>query len=445
MAFNDSSRRVRHLVKLASEIQHIIRYLCGAGDGLTTKAANLVAVLLRLEKEAAKSHSPLNRHGDMLKEDLTRLSDDCQKTLNDTASFLSKYRALTEHERRLLDSQETIFFNDRHKDVSLKLWADFNNYAFEISLITVEASMSLIGQLEADMFAAGYTLRMAVNRVTADLLANNNPSITMVARHPGGRTTLWKELQRKLLTEGLSGRVVNQHRERILTYVKALVESSASEDSAGASTSYKGDSDRPPGGCSGDCDTYHHEDDEGFIGKTPSRKRTRSDGDESRQTRRDTKTDSFQSPTQPERNTIWVPSDPRQVFRSFWEREGSELPDGDDDTLTKFLNEKLSFGQTQERLQQLSLRDQVRAIYRSLSFEYEPQYKALLSERFSEAGQCLNDYVVLIHGIDYKVINKMDELHHNDDTDLRAIRKKIIDKANRILEDLEVVKEGLVD
>lgn len=120
--------------------------------------------------------------------------------------------------------------------------------------------------------------------------------------------------------------------------------------------------------------------------------------------------------------------------------QGDGAKIADDDFLTDFLNE-VPFHAGEP----LSLRDQVRKIYRTFCWTYESQCEALLSETAGHDRNDIKKYLGLIHDVENQVVLKLDQLHLGEDQELRGIRKKIINKVQLMLDALETAKEELVD
>ncbi|KAL8643640.1 MAG: hypothetical protein Q9226_008221, partial [Calogaya cf. arnoldii] len=105
-----------------------------------------------------------------------------------------------------------------------------------------------------------------------------------------------------------------------------------------------------------------------------------------------------------------------------------------DDLLADFLEEE------EQPSKEHALRSQLRDAYRILYEDYEPQYELTV---FFEAGQDKQDSKLvagLIHDIENRVVMKLDNLELGQDASLRNLRKMIINKAQKMLDDLEKIK-----
>lgn len=126
------------------------------------------------------------------------------------------------------------------------------------------------------------------------------------------------------------------------------------------------------------------------------------------------------------------------VYQTFMQGEGAKI--ADDEFLTEFLNE-VPF----HTAAPLSLRDRMRKLYRTFCWTYESKCEALLSERAGHDTSDIKKYSGLIHEVESQVVLKLDQLHLGEDQELRRIRKKIINKVQGVLDELEKAKEELVD
>ena len=162
-----------------------------------------------------------------------------------------------------------------------------------------------------------------------------------------------------------------------------------------------------------------------------SRKRTRSNEDWSR---KNSKTNSFESSNGPSTYRGLRFSDPVELFQTFEEREGARI--ADEELLADFLNER-PISVTNPT----NPRDQIREIYRSFCENYENRCDTLLGQRSGQDNEDSKEYLGLIHDIEKRVVLELDGIPPGNDDDLRGIRRKIIEKMQRILESLEAAKE----
>ena len=431
------------LIRRVSSIRDTSQKICDVQHDFTREAENLYCVLRRLQQEVTQdNNSPLNRMGDMRRVELRQFSKRCLQNLVKSEDFLT--RCITYHELQtsILDTKDKIPLSDTDKEVLSKFREDFKYNAFHISQLTVKASMESIGEAKGQMDKAGFTLRYAINKLTAYLLANNEHSISKTAAPSIGDVALWDKVFYHLREEGMSDDFLRGHRSSILAYIKAIERRTAFEHTLDPPINIgdcgtaqweaaqgKSDHDSQSSKC--------YDDSEEHPGKPLSRKRTRSNEDNTpRQTRRDSRTNDFQS--QPSTTQAQNPgfrfSDPYKVFQTFKEKDGAEF--AEEEMLTDFLDE--------EPAQPPNARDQVREIYQAYDDKYDRRCAALLSRRSSQdRKRDVKEYAGLIHEVETQVLTKLDEVPLGDDKVLRGIRKKIIDKVKKVLEDLDQAKARL--
>lgn len=120
--------------------------------------------------------------------------------------------------------------------------------------------------------------------------------------------------------------------------------------------------------------------------------------------------------------------------------QGDGAKIADDEFLTNFLHEVPCHASVP-----LGLRDQMRKIYQTFYWTYESKCLALLSETAGQDSNDIRKYLCLIHDVEDQVLLKLDQLHLGKDQELRGIRKKIVNKVQSVLDELEKAKEELVD
>ena len=248
--FND---RLESLIRRAIKTRDAIQEICGLQDDLSHEADNLYCVLLRLQQESSRDNSSFRIPGDPRRVEIKQLSDGCIKHLDETDDFLLRYRAFSDLKKNILESEDEIPFSDSEKAVLNIFRSDFIKYAFHLSLLTVKASMDSLGEIKDQIDNAGFTLRYAVNKVAARLLAENQIGISVLAGHPSGDGTLWDELYYALKDEHISVASLKKYREPILLYIKALARRTAFENthtpadsgSGGPTKSSEGNSKTP--------------------------------------------------------------------------------------------------------------------------------------------------------------------------------------------------------
>ena len=439
MAFNTAKDELQKLIQHATNTRHIAQAICGLQHDLTHEILNLYRVLRRLQREVYRDESPLLRLGDTRKNELKSYSEGCAKILDDSNDFLTKYRELCDLKKSILQSEIELPFSAADKEVLNKFRSDLIYYVFQLSQITVKASMDSLGEVKDQIDSAGFTLRFALNTIAARILAENQICISALAEHPKGDTTLWEELHQALIDEGLASSFVKEYRKPILAYIKALERRTAFEgiDPPGNSASNSGFYNKDTNKFSrrdsdATCGTGLSKDSQDGGMPPLSRKRTRSNEEWSRKT---SKTNSFESSKEPTTPRGFRFSDPMKVFQTFMEREGAKI--ADDEILSDFINEKAAYMRVPT-----DPRDQLREIYRSFCDDYEHRCETLLAQIPGQDNKDIKEYSGLINFIDKRVILELDGIDLGDDDDLRAIRRKIIVKMQRILERLEAAKES---
>ena len=277
---------------------------------------------------------------------------------------------------------------------------------------------------QIDETGEAHALRFAVTRITSRLMASGdmaNSAVTKASVHDG---SLWGKIHSRLLKEGFAGAFIEQRRKIIMAFVLALEKSSTySTESPASRTRDHGPTHihyrSEPEDSGGEYTRKHRR-------KTPSRKRARSAGNESRKAHCGNGT----------RETRFVRfEDPEMVFGS---------PNANDDISTDYpKDEPASFSPSRGTSSQTYLRQQLEEINDALYDNYAPRYQALLSQKFSQTPELVRRYEALINELDKQVIDKIDGLQPGTDEALRSLRKKIVDRAQRMLSDLETAKRSL--
>ena len=433
MAFETIRNEVASLIRYTTKTRDVVQATCGLNHDLSREANNLRCILLRLECEidTDPNESPLVRHGDTRKDNLEYLLEGCTSVLDDMMTYLVRYKAKHDQEQSILASKDRTSFNEAEKAVLHKFHADLIYYAFHLAHLIVKASMDSLGEVKDRIDDAGYSLRFGVNITIARLLANNEISISELMQHPNGDVKLWKELHQELEGEGFAISFLEDHRYPILTYVKAVERSS-----------FRIDCELPIPPSPG-----IPQDDRYFTKSPLSRKRTRSNEMPSRVARLDSKTNSFDSFTdldtkkdQQSRKAFRF-SDPLEVFQKFMDRDGIRL--NDEEVLSEFLSEETFSRDGRDTSN--PLRDQAREIYKTFCNKYEKRCDLLLERegKLDQGGNDLKETLFLIYEIERHVLEKLDLLEPGHDKDLRSIRKKLVDKVQRTLDDLEKAKTSL--
>ena len=255
MASDTFSDRLESLIRRAIKTRDAIQEFCSVQHDLSREAGNLYIVLRRVQQEASRDNSPFRKPGDSRRDDLIKFSDGCTKLLDENDDFLLQYQALSDFKKSILQSEIEIPFSASDKAVLNNFRSGFIFYAFHLSHLTVKTSMDSLDEVKDQIDDAGYTLRIAVNRIAALLLAENQISISALAGRPSGDGTLWGEVYFLLLKEGFSSSFLKERQKSILLYIKALEGRTAFEHtympadggSAGTSKTSEGNSKTPKG------------------------------------------------------------------------------------------------------------------------------------------------------------------------------------------------------
>lgn len=444
MASNNSPSLIRPLVQLAAKTKKTSDAVCGELAEITLKLKNLYGVLRRLQEEANKAGSALNRHGATCREGLTASSDNCKLSLSNCDEFLLAYETLNDQEKRLLASRENTPFSSRQKAIMKLFCSQFSHLGIHLSELLVAASMDSLGRTKERMDGAGQAVRFAVNRFTARLIASNDLSMSALVQSHKYEDTLWAKLYDELLGDGFSGSFLAPYRNVILAYVKALERRNAFDSGADSQHDNKGDfctspepDDRdhpkPYGDGEGNQTSTYPKNRENHHRGAPSRKRTRSSGGHSRQIPQETKTETVPSSTDNGAGRGYQFTDPAIVFKKFLEEEEPSLQD--DEILADFLKEEDDLNQYS------NLRNQMRHICSKLCGEYEARLKTLLNQNPTSTAQKNKEFLSLDFGIEKDVMSELDQPKFGTD-ELRSLRKKIINKAHRMLRELETAKNG---
>lgn len=143
------------LAKLAWDVVQNSSQACGAHADLTGEAKSLHIVLQRVELEASKPDSLLNREKGNRREELVILCSDCSCVLRVLNRILEKYNALLEEERSVRKlSQKIRFGNGEMQDFSeLRLKVVTSTQALNIFLNML--SIGSQGRVEQYMDSQG--------------------------------------------------------------------------------------------------------------------------------------------------------------------------------------------------------------------------------------------------------------------------------------------------
>ena len=201
------------------------RKACGEHDELTREVSSLHVVIRRLEKEASKPESPINRPGDRCKEELQAIVGGCETVLDLLNRVLEKYNTLSEQERSVKKLWQRVRFGNGElaniKDLREKL----TYYTSALSLFVNMVSMGSVGRVEQQMEKFGGDIReikIAVNGITAHLLSANNREGSVLTTYADDDKAVWKEFRKDLIKAGFSSSFIGKHKRLITAYIEEL-------------------------------------------------------------------------------------------------------------------------------------------------------------------------------------------------------------------------------
>ncbi len=226
MSFGYSVGDAVLLSQLAWKTVQNARKACGEHDELTREALSLHVVLRRLEQDAEKPGSPINRPNDTYREELDVVFDGCKKVLNVLDQVLTKYNALSDQERSGRKLLARIRFGNGKMADMVEMRGKLAYYSSAMSLLLNMVSIGSMGRVERRMNDAGGDLKeikVAVNGITAHLMSTS-------IRHEGSVLTayadddraVWKEFRRELLEDGFSSSTIRKHKAVIKAYIEEL-------------------------------------------------------------------------------------------------------------------------------------------------------------------------------------------------------------------------------
>ena len=225
MSFGWSGSDVFMLTRLAWNTVRNSRKACGEYDDLTRETSRSYAVLQRLEQEVAKQESPINRPGETSKEQLERITIDCEVVLTKLDKIVAAYASLGEEKRSAHKIwQEVRFGNGQLVDVR-KIRSKLVSYTSEMILYLNLVSMGTVGRIEQRMSRDEGVLRdikIAVEKKTAHTTLGGNQEGSVWTSYTGDDTGFWRGLRRDLIKDGLPSAAIHKHKHLIRNYVKEL-------------------------------------------------------------------------------------------------------------------------------------------------------------------------------------------------------------------------------
>ncbi|KAL8911484.1 MAG: hypothetical protein Q9171_003345 [Xanthocarpia ochracea] len=413
MASDDCKGNLPSLLTQAAKVRVDCRAVCGREAQIVYQATNLYGVLRRLQQEASTARSSLSISNTTYNDDLVALYTECMLTLEETSDFLLAYKTLGHYEDKILGSWEFASFTERQKSVINHFGSEIMRHTHDASRILVVASADSLGELRDQLdYGAGNSLSAILNDLTALLMANGDLRLSMLVKGLGNEQVLWEALHDELLARALGEAFLDRRRKVILRYVRALERRSGFSANLEASTN-EGVAKSTGTECK----------------NSAKRKSLPGAGDTGRKRARTMEGQSDDPPDTDHSNPISANKffrfrDPRITFG----------PDVDDDLLADFLEEE------DQPSQENSLRDQIRDTYRVLCEDHEPRYEMMI---FQVTGGNKNDekqYAGLTYEIEKRIVMKLDNLELGQDPSLRNLRKMIINKVQKMLDDLDRIK-----
>ncbi|KAL8967455.1 MAG: hypothetical protein Q9183_002914 [Haloplaca sp. 2 TL-2023] len=386
---------LQSLLTKAANTRVDCRAICGSKANIIYSATNLYGILRRLHQEASMARSSLLKpsFADEEQENLTAFCLESHKLLSDTSDFLHAYQTICDHEDRILGSREFGSFTDRQNLILDHFDAEIMRLTNMASRILIAASAETLGELREQLdHGTESPLSPVLNDLTARLMANGDLRLSMLVKGAGNEQILWDALEGELLDLSLDEEFLRNHKKVILRYVRALERRSGFSCSPavdGSSTSQKPQN------------------------KSTKRQSLGSDDDPHGSKRARVSADLPRIPSK------YGPEVDDDLLADFEKELDSEDPDSNPRTP----------------------RQRMRDIYRTLRHEYQPRYEGTLF--ISSRGHNSHDQkniVGLIYGIEKKVVMELDNLELRRDAEVRGLRKMIIIKAQKMLDDLEKIK-----
>jgi len=225
MSFGASASDVAALVLLAWKTVQNARNACGEHAEISRETLSLLTVLQRLHREAEKTESPINRPGETCKDELASIVSGSTKVLETLNKILQKYNTLSEEERSIRKLWAKVRFGNGHLADVADLRSKIVYYTSALSLFINMITMGSVGRVEKQMDEAGGDLkeiRLAVNGITAHLMANSHGEGSVLTAYPDDEKAVWKEFRRELVRDGFSSSVIRRHKDTIKAYVREL-------------------------------------------------------------------------------------------------------------------------------------------------------------------------------------------------------------------------------
>ncbi|MCJ1377263.1 hypothetical protein MMC17_000355 [Xylographa soralifera] len=210
------------LSQIAWSVVQNARAACGEYDVLADEASAIHVVLTRLQKEASNPESLISMPDNA--EEFLEIVIRCKKVLRVLDRILKKYNAMPEDDKKLQKLWKRMKFGNGEMQDLGQLRSKLTYYTAVVTLFLNRIAVGSLGKIEQQMNTAGGELRdirLAVNNITANLLAQNREGSVLTA-YENDDTAVWKEFRRELVLEGFASSVIHKHKSLIKAYVKEL-------------------------------------------------------------------------------------------------------------------------------------------------------------------------------------------------------------------------------
>ncbi|KAL9610628.1 MAG: hypothetical protein Q9167_004670 [Letrouitia subvulpina] len=225
MSFGISIGDIILSIQLAAKVVQNSRKACSEHAELTREAEVLHTILRRLEHEARKPESPINRDDGSCKKELLVITHRCGEILSILGEILEKYNSLSDRERSVRRLWQKIRFgNDRVvnlKDLRLQI----THYTVLLSVQLNMVSVASIGRVQQKMDETGGDLKhiqTAIDNVSARLVAKGGHDGSNLTNYTNDDKEFWRELRRELVKEDVRSSLILKHKKTIVASIREL-------------------------------------------------------------------------------------------------------------------------------------------------------------------------------------------------------------------------------
>ena len=225
MSFGWSVSDIALLTRLAYKTTQGARAACGEHDELTREVSSLHIILQRLDNEASKSGSFLDRPRETYKQELETIASGCEHVLGQLDKILVKYNALSNQERSARRLWKQVRYSSGAVADVADLRSKIGSYSASLSLFLNIVSIGTVGAVERKIDRTGGDLKdikITVNGITARLTANSCREGSVLTSYPDDDKNAWRELRRELVRDGFRDDIMRKHMKTIKAYVKEL-------------------------------------------------------------------------------------------------------------------------------------------------------------------------------------------------------------------------------